>query len=767
MNPDIRDPAVHAPPDDRGWSVTPGVHLLGPVQGSGLRDVAFLVRRSDDQMVQLSELLYLVLVHLDGDRTSAEVAEDVSAAYGRTLTREGLTHLITTRLEPLGLVYHHEGGPVRPPLQARPLLSLTAQGTLIPAWLTRHLSWYLSPLYRWPVVLLALMALVASDVALFRGADFWTAVIELFTTPTLALAMYGLLTLGAVIHELGHAAACRYGGAEPGEVGVGVYIVFLAFYTDVTESYRLDRTGRVRTDLGGLYFNVFCVVGLTAAYFATGSGLFLLSAVVMQVQMLQQLIPVVRFDGYYVLADVAGVPDLFARVGPVLRSLRPGHPTDPRVSELRPHARRVVTGWVLVVVPLLTFALCWAIWHLPEFVRLGRAGIAEQQRVFDVAWATRDWASMGIAVLSIALILVPFVGMAVVLWRLAGSLVRLVRAGAARRTREKEETMATLESRSFDVPKSPPTALSAADFNDETMLPPKAPPPQSGWRRAVYVGSAQVINPGPGPEDLRREELDRRLRTPIDGSRRVVVMSRKGGVGKTTISLALGSTFAMLRGDRVIAVDANPDAGNLAHRVARPHERNVTDVLRDLDAIDNYALLRSYTSQAIESRLEVLGSDDDPRIGMALDRNDYHRLITLLDRFYNLILLDTGTGILDSANQGLLSEADQLVLVLRPGLDGGRAAALTLDWMDEHGFGELVEHAVVVVNAQRRGGAPPDLMRRHFEKRCDRVVTIPWDPALEKGAQTDLSSLRQKTRESVVEVAAAVADNFAKTGAHP
>ena len=167
-------------------------------------------------------------------------------------------------------------------------------------------------------------------------------------------------------------------------------------------------------------------------------------------------------------------------------------------------------------------------------------------------------------------------------------------------------------------------------------------------------------------------------------------MSRKGGVGKTTISLALGSTFAMLRGDRVIAVDANPDAGNLAHRVAPPHDRTITDVLRDLDTITSYATLRSYTAQAAESRLEVLASDDDPRIGMALDRNDYHRLIQLLDRFYNLILLDTGTGILDSANQGLLTEADQIVLVVRSGLDGGRAGALTLDWMDEHGFDDLV-----------------------------------------------------------------------------
>jgi len=157
----------------------------------------------------------------------------------------------------------------------------------------------------------------------------------------------------------------------------------------------------------------------------------------------------------------------------------------------------------------------------------------------------------------------------------------------------------------------------------------------------------------------------------------------------------------------------------------------------------------------------VLGSDDDPRIGMALDRDAYHRLIRLLDRFYNLILLDTGTGILDSANQGLLTEADELVLVLRPGLDGGRAAALTLDWLDEHHYGELVTKAIVVINGVRRGlGVPLDPMVKHFSRRCARVVTVPWDPALETGAQTLLSSLRSDTRDSLVEMAAAVADDF-------
>lgn len=752
----VEPPAVPSPPRpdaEARWRQARGLEFLGPVQGSGLKDPAFLVRRLDDQVVQLSELLHLVVRAVEPPRAPAEVAADVSAVYGRTLSVAGLEHLVTNRLQPLGLVLPEESHePVRPQ-RARPLLALTAKGTLLPERWVRRVAGVLTPVFWPPVVLAVVVALVAADVALVVGGDFWAAVSTLLATPSTALVIYALLTLAALVHELGHAAACRYGGAEPGEIGFGIYIVFPAFYTDVTDSYRLGRTGRVRTDLGGLYFNAWTVLALALGYQASGSGLLLLTALALQVQMLQQLIPVVRFDGYFVLSDLAGVPDLFARVGPVLRSLRPGHPVDPRVTELRPRARRMVTTWVVVVVPLLTAAFGWAMWNLPTFVEHGRQGIRLQQLVFDVAWDRRDWPAMALAVLSIALILVPLVGVAVVLWRLATSTYALARAHAAR---------AHSRERQMSPEPDPPSVLSAADFTDAVMYRPRVPAPRRGWRRAVYQGSGHLLNPGPSATEQRRRELEERLRTPIDGSRRVVVMSRKGGVGKTTIALALGSTFAMLRGDRVAAVDANPDAGNLAHRVAPPHGRTITDVLRDLDTITSYATLRRYTAQAEESRLEVLASDDDPRIGMALARDDYHRLIGLLDQFYNLIVLDTGTGILDSANQGLLTEADQVVLVVRAGLDGGRAGALTLDWMDQHGFDDLVARTVVVVNAQRRGATPPDLMRRHFEKRCAAVVTVPWDGSLEQGALTDLSSLHRRTRESLVDIAAAVADNFAK-----
>jgi len=353
---------------------------------------------------------------------------------------------------------------------------------------------------------------------------------------------------------------------------------------------------------------------------------------------------------------------------------------------------------------------------------------------------------------SLVFLLLPLLGVGVLLWRLLDALSRtVVRLLGGAGSRDDAIPGATYDGR----------MLTAAAFNDEYMLPTPRPVATTGWQRRVYQLSGHTVRPAPGAEERRRAEREARLRAPIEGTRRVVVMSRKGGVGKTTVSLALGSILATERGDRVVAVDANPDAGNLAHRVAPVNDLTITDVLRDMDRIGTYAQLKRYTSQAPESRLEVLASDDDSRIGIALNRSDYHRLIGLLDRFYNLILLDTGTGILDSANQGLLSEADQLVLVLRAGIDGGRAAALTLDWLEAHDYGRLVTEAVVVINAVKPGvGAPIAPIQEHFEQRCRRVITVPWDPALEKGARTMMSGLGGATEESLLEVAAAVAENF-------
>lgn len=409
------------------WARAKGIQLLGAASGSGLVDTTYLVRRGDGQLLQVSELLHLVVRELAPGRSPEDVASAVSRFYGRRLTVDGLAHLISATLCPLGLVAdsRQAGTNVVPP-RADPLLALRFRGTLLPERLVNLLAGLLRPVFFPAVVVLALVALAVLDVVLVLQGGLIEAMEEVLQVPVLLLGLMGLLLLGALIHELGHATACRYGGARPGVIGFGIYIVFPAFFTNVTDAYRLGRAGRLRTDLGGLYFNVWCLLIAGAGYLLTGQGLLLLVVVVMQLEMVQQLIPTVRFDGYFVLADLAGVPDLFARVRPVLASLLPGRPVHPLVAEMKPASRWIVTLWVVSVVPTLTVGFAWLLISLP--VILGRTFRAMQHHAGLAAEAVAAGAAAEfiLAVLSIVMLGLPLLGLAVFLYRLAAAAVRLV-----------------------------------------------------------------------------------------------------------------------------------------------------------------------------------------------------------------------------------------------------------------------------------------------------------------------------------------------------
>ena len=313
---------------------------------------------------------------------------------------------------------------------------------------------------------------------------------------------------------------------------------------------------------------------------------------------------------------------------------------------------------------------------------------------------------------------------------------------------------------------APVFTRTADELTERFLLRAQPRTPRHGWRRSVFAVTGGHVNPGPSNRERREDALLQRVRTRIDGSRRIVVLSRKGGAGKTTTTLMLGHTFATHRGDRVVALDANPDAGSLGMRLPRETQYSATDLLAERTWVERYSQIRAFTSQDPVSRLEVVASDDDPRITLALGSQDYRHLVDTLDRHYNLVLVDTGTGILDDAIQGILEEADQLVVVMPPALDGGRVAAMTLDWLDQHGHHDLVANAVAVVNAVR-GSGPLELDRleEHFASRCASVHRIPWDPVLEAGAHSALADLRPETRAAYLELAGAVAEGF-RIGGH-
>ncbi|RPA61231.1 MinD/ParA family protein [Gordonia oryzae] len=296
---------------------------------------------------------------------------------------------------------------------------------------------------------------------------------------------------------------------------------------------------------------------------------------------------------------------------------------------------------------------------------------------------------------------------------------------------------------------------------DEVALLRKARrAPARGWRRAVHTISAGTINPGDSASEIRYQQLLERLRRPVRGDYRIAVLSLKGGVGKTTTTVGLGSTFASLRGDRVIAVDANPDLGTLAQRVPQQTASTVRNLLSD-DNVYRYSDVRAHTSQA-PSRLEVLASERDPAMAEAFSEDEYRGVVTILQRFYNIIITDCGTGLSHSAMNGVLDLANAIILVSSPALDGARSASATLDWLEAHGYGHLVSRAVVVLSSSRPGSSTidTDQLAQHFLTRCRAVQTIPFDDHLAEGADVDLELVGKPTRLAFVELAATIADEF-------
>lgn len=291
--------------------------------------------------------------------------------------------------------------------------------------------------------------------------------------------------------------------------------------------------------------------------------------------------------------------------------------------------------------------------------------------------------------------------------------------------------------------------------------------PGSGWRKAVHHASRGSVNPGLSAEERRLQELVARIRQPVRGDYRIAVLSLKGGVGKTTTTTGIGSTFASIRGDRVIAVDANPDFGTLSQRVALQTKSTVRDLLLD-PSIQRYSDVRRHTSQS-GSRLEVLASERDPAASEAFNEEEYRSVARILQRFYNIVLTDCGTGLMHSAMQGVLGLAHSLVLISPPAIDGARSAAATLDWLSLHGHDHLVRNAVVVINSPRAGSPNVEIqqLREYFLARCRAVHTIPFDPHMSEGAEIDLLQLQKQTKRAYVELAATVADDFATVHRRP
>ncbi len=288
------------------------------------------------------------------------------------------------------------------------------------------------------------------------------------------------------------------------------------------------------------------------------------------------------------------------------------------------------------------------------------------------------------------------------------------------------------------------------------------PEPEGAWRHLIYTLSGRRLNLGDNKRAQARKQLDRRIGAPLAGGAKFVpVLSRKGGVGKTTVTTLLGMALADAREDRVIAVDANPDRGTLAERIGRTSGKTVRDLVRARADVHGFNDISQIVARD-NTRLDVIASDADPHVSEAFSDTDYEDVAEVAAHFYSIVLTDTGTGIVHSVMEATLERADELVIVAGLSIDEARLASETLTWLESNGYADRVRNAIVVLNTARPGAAlvRADELTAHFRSRVRAVVRLPYDPHIASGSAISFRDLQPATREAARELAAIVVEGL-------
>ena len=419
-------------------ALAPNVELLGEMQETGFKERQWLVRRGD-RFIQLTELLYRLAEQADGESTHEEMAERMTRSTDWLVSAENVRQLLLNQLLPFGIILPAGGDAFQAtsleersgsPLRVNARTRLLGPEAIEP--ITKVLQVLFTPLLLVPV----LLAVAFAHGWLYLVHGLGGAVRDVLYAPGLILVVLGVLFVSSVFHEFGHAAALRYGGGSVRGMGFGLYLVYPALYTDTTDSYRLGRWARVRTDLGGFYFHLIFAFGLIILSLLTGWEFLLVAVLLINVGIVYQCMPFVRFDGYWTLADLTGIPDFFSQMGAFLRSVLPipGW-KGAKLPDLKPWVKGVFAAYVIVTVPILLLLLFNLIIHLPGIATVFWYSLLNQAAGFSRALDTGDFLGMASSGAQVLILGLQMLGIAYLLYSLSRTLARAIwkRVSAAHR----------------------------------------------------------------------------------------------------------------------------------------------------------------------------------------------------------------------------------------------------------------------------------------------------------------------------------------------
>jgi MinD-like ATPase involved in chromosome partitioning or flagellar assembly len=315
-------------------------------------------------------------------------------------------------------------------------------------------------------------------------------------------------------------------------------------------------------------------------------------------------------------------------------------------------------------------------------------------------------------------------------------------------------------------PEQPSAPPRPEDLLEPNQTPVTAEPASHGWRGRLNRGSFGMVKAKPGPEEIALRRAITGIQRSFSRPMTVVVVQPKGGAGKTPTTICLSAAFGAHRGGYVVGWDDNETRGTLAVRVANPDDKRTTvwDLLSDLAAFERFDArvgdLSYYVRAQPDAHFDALVSDDNPGNMAQIGEDEFHRLHRVLQRFYRMMVVDTGNNVRSPNWQAAVNAADLVVVVSTYQRDAGYSGSWVLDHLAQTGREELARNAITVLTAAdpTTDKTVRQQLIEHFSARTRAVTEIPYDQQLAHGGPIRWTDLAPRTRNAWILAGATIVD---------
>jgi putative peptide zinc metalloprotease protein len=272
--------------------------------------------------LKVNKSVVSIINAIDGHRNIEDICTLVNDDSQNNYSVDAIYSLLYDKLSKYGIVVQNN---VNVKVRARPnylKFSITLLKRSITNAMVQPLTVLFSKKILYPLFLF-LPVFIGSTLIIFK-TEFVESLSNLFSSKfVIYFVLFGVWTF---FHELGHAAASKSFGVQPGDIGFAFYLFTPVLYSDVSNIWLLKKRERIIVNLAGIYFELILASTILALYYITRIEILLILPGYLILNTLYNFNPLIKYDGYWILSDVLNIPNLHAKAygafGKIVKSPR-------------------------------------------------------------------------------------------------------------------------------------------------------------------------------------------------------------------------------------------------------------------------------------------------------------------------------------------------------------------------------------------------------------------------------------------------------------